>query len=261
MRGEGGEAWCSPANVFLLSNASPRKIPPTTALAEAELLNRYNTHGPSFIADLNGLFSGFLIDTRRRRVLLFNDRYGSERLYLAERAEQCTSRAKRKRFFEPFPNCVHRRRRRRTVSPLRKHVERAHAVPRHPRTSWRNAPEHRARHREEPPTLFRPRILGGADPLDEAEFESEFREAFLRALPGYFTSDVPIGISITGGLDTRMILACMPPSPELRSATRLAGRHTRRSMHESAPGSHMPRGLIIICCGSVWTSLQPSADT
>src|SRR4029077_13673958 len=52
--------------------------------------------------------------------------------------------------------------------------------------------------------------------LDEREFEAQFRETFLRTLPGYFTSDVPVGISITGGLDTRMIVACMPdvaPAP------------------------------------------------
>ena len=34
-----------------------------------------------FVAGLNGLFSGLLIDRARRHVLLFNDRYGSERIY------------------------------------------------------------------------------------------------------------------------------------------------------------------------------------
>ncbi len=47
--------------------------------------------------------------------------------------------------------------------------------------------------------------------LDELTFESEFREAFVQALPQYLRSDEAIGISLTGGLDTRMILACMPP--------------------------------------------------
>ena len=50
---------------------------------------------------------------------------------------------------------------------------------------------------------FVPESWEAQPPLDEAAFESQFREAFLRALPGYFSSDVPIGISITGGLDTQ----------------------------------------------------------
>ena len=57
---------------------------------------------------------------------------------------------------------------------------------------------------------FVPESWEAQTPLGEAEFESEFGEAFVRALPAYLSSDVPIGISITGGLDTRMILACMP---------------------------------------------------
>ena len=34
------------------------------------------------MAELNGLFSGLLIDRRRARALLFNDRYGVERVYV-----------------------------------------------------------------------------------------------------------------------------------------------------------------------------------
>ena len=34
------------------------------------------------MVELNGLFSGLLIDRRRRRAFLFNDRYGVERVYV-----------------------------------------------------------------------------------------------------------------------------------------------------------------------------------
>ena len=38
----------------------------------------------SFFAQLNGLFSGLLIDKRRNVAFLFNDRYGMERIYWHE---------------------------------------------------------------------------------------------------------------------------------------------------------------------------------
>jgi asparagine synthase (glutamine-hydrolysing) len=45
-------------------------------------------------------------------------------------------------------------------------------------------------------------------------FESEFQETFKRILPCYFESGSKIGISLTGGLDTRMIMACRPKAAE-----------------------------------------------
>ena len=43
-----------------------------------ELLHLYDDQGDSFVAQLNRLFRGLLIDRRRKRALLFNDRYGIE---------------------------------------------------------------------------------------------------------------------------------------------------------------------------------------
>src|SRR6266403_3952712 len=41
----------------------------------------YEDEGEQFIDKLNGLFSGLLVDQRRGKAFLFNDRYGSERIY------------------------------------------------------------------------------------------------------------------------------------------------------------------------------------
>jgi asparagine synthase (glutamine-hydrolysing) len=46
--------------------------------------------------------------------------------------------------------------------------------------------------------------------MTEEAFESKFEETFKRILPGYFGSESNIGVSLTGGLDTRMIMACLP---------------------------------------------------
>jgi len=48
------------------------------------LISLYERLGAPFVEKLNGLFSGLLIDKRRRRAFLFNDRYGIERIYCCE---------------------------------------------------------------------------------------------------------------------------------------------------------------------------------
>src|SRR5215831_11217410 len=45
------------------------------------LIHLYEEEGDRFFEKLNGLFSGVLIDKRRNQAFLFNDRYGSERIY------------------------------------------------------------------------------------------------------------------------------------------------------------------------------------
>ena len=47
----------------------------------------YEELGEKIFATLNGLFSGLLIDTRQKKVFLFNDRYGMERIYWHETAD------------------------------------------------------------------------------------------------------------------------------------------------------------------------------
>ncbi len=51
------------------------------------LLRLYDRFGEDWVAELNGLFSGLLIDRRRGRAWLFNDRYGLEHIYVHETHE------------------------------------------------------------------------------------------------------------------------------------------------------------------------------
>src|SRR5450432_2291520 len=48
------------------------------------LIQLYEQSGQKFFEKLNGLFSGLLIDRRQNKVFLFNDRYGSQRIYFHE---------------------------------------------------------------------------------------------------------------------------------------------------------------------------------
>ena len=183
----------------------------TTASTGKDLLELYHAHGPSFIADLNGLFSGLLIDPLHQRRWSSTIAMAASVSIMPRRMERRTSPAKQRRFCAFFPNCE-----RSTTKVSSQFLSYGSTL--NGRTLFRGI------HALPGGTLlimergivrsqrryFVPESWEGQTLLGEAEFESQFREAFLRALPAYFSSDVPIGISITGGLDTRMILACMP---------------------------------------------------
>jgi asparagine synthase (glutamine-hydrolysing) len=49
--------------------------------------------------------------------------------------------------------------------------------------------------------------------LDPETYYQELRSVFTRNLPRYFDGSQPIGMSLTGGLDSRIILACRKPTP------------------------------------------------
>ncbi len=46
--------------------------------------------------------------------------------------------------------------------------------------------------------------------LAAPDFDREFQDTFRKILPRYVDGGADLGISLTGGLDTRMIMACLP---------------------------------------------------
>ena len=60
--------------------------------------------------------------------------------------------------------------------------------------------------------------------LDSETYYQELKEVFSRNLPRYFDGREAVGISLTGGLDTRMIMAWLNTAPPNRfPRTLLAG--------------------------------------
>ena len=68
-------------------------------------------------------------------------------------------------------------------------------------------------HCESKNTYFTPSEWEAQELLSEEAYYEELRSTLLRRLPYYFTGSQRLGIAMTGGLDTRVILACHPPSP------------------------------------------------
>jgi asparagine synthase (glutamine-hydrolysing) len=172
----------------------------------------YEEEGDAFFAKLNGLFSGMLIDKRRKRAFLFNDRYGMERIYWHETKDAIYFASEAKALLRILPKlrqfddegvtqylafgCTLEWR------TLFKDIQ---LLPGGSVWSFENGKCHKRKY-------FSP-DKWEAQPLLTAErFESEFQETFKRILPRYFESESKIGVSLTGGLDTRMIMACRPDS-------------------------------------------------
>ena len=169
---------------------------------------------PSFPAGLNGRFHGLLVDQNRETAVLFNDRYGMHRIYYHQSKDAFYFSAEAKailavrpglrsmdsRGFGEFVACG-------AVFENRTLFEGIHVLP--PASAWvfRNGSL------EKKGGYFHPREWEEQETLDPESYYRELRETFARNLPRYFAGRERIGMSLTGGLDTRMILACRKPDP------------------------------------------------
>ena len=69
-------------------------------------------------------------------------------------------------------------------------------------------------HCEQKCSYFHPREWEEQETLDPESYYRELREVFSRNLPRYFNGPERIAMSLTGGLDTRMIMAWQKFQPE-----------------------------------------------
>lgn len=168
----------------------------------------------AFPASLNGRFQGLLADGAQGSALLFNDRYGMHRLYYHESEEAFYFSAEAKallavcpelRALDPqglgeFLSCG-------CVMQNRTLFQGIHLLPAGASWSFRDAAV------TERTTYFEERLWEQEGSLSPDEYYREIRGAFSKILPRYFQGPERIGMSLTGGLDTRVIMAWRQPNP------------------------------------------------
>lgn len=175
-----------------------------------QMIKLYQSEGAAFVNRLNGLFCGLLVDQSRRRAFLFNDRYGIQRIYFHEKNGDFYFASEAKALLRILP-----KQRQFDDEALADFLtfgctldwktlfQGIQIMPGGSLWSFEGGKCRKDRY-------FTPDMWESQPPLPPAEFENRFQETFKRILPRYFASPSKIGIALTGGLDTRMIMACRP---------------------------------------------------
>jgi asparagine synthase (glutamine-hydrolysing) len=179
----------------------------------AYLVHRYEDER-DFPRELNGRFHGLAVDRHRGLALLFNDRYGLQRLYYHEANDAVYFASEAKAILKVRPElrsiddrglaefitcgCVLENR---TLFPG------IYALP--PGAAWvfRNGSL------ESKGSYFNPTEWEQQEPLQAEEYYQQLRGVFVRNLPRYFNGKERAGVSLTGGLDTRIIMAWHKAEP------------------------------------------------
>jgi asparagine synthase (glutamine-hydrolysing) len=177
---------------------------------EPDIAALYQQASSNFGEGLNGLFSMLLVDQARGRVLLMNDRYGMERLYVHETQDALYFSSEVKPLLAVLPGLrafddrgvahflafgsTH------SSALLYRGVELLEGG-----TRWTFTHRHRQKQRYFVPSSWETQSV-----LDAATFGEAFESTFARVLPRYVGDGARLGISLTGGLDTRMIMSCLP---------------------------------------------------
>lgn len=165
------------------------------------------------VAELNGLFAGLWVDRVTGVAWLFNDRYGSERLYLFEKDGATYFASEAKALLSVVPELrnfdeVGVAQFLAFGSTLQGHTlfRGLRLAPGGSLLRWRQgSPIEKRRY-------FAPSQWESLEPLSAEAFQQRLNETFSKILPSYLEEHRSVGLSLTGGLDTRMIAACLPRS-------------------------------------------------
>jgi asparagine synthase (glutamine-hydrolysing) len=178
------------------------------------LVHLYEENGIDFLQDLNGWFSGILVDIQAEKVFLFNDRYGMQRIFYYEDSNAFYFASEAKALLKVCPelreidmkglgeflSCN-------SVLENRTLFKNIFLLP--GASAWEFKPDGSL----DKGCYFNPDIWENQPWLEKEFFYGRLKDTFAKVLPRYFRTNQQIGISLTGGLDTRVIMANMKMPP------------------------------------------------
>lgn len=178
------------------------------------LVHLYEELGAKFFEAVNGVFSGLLIDFKQKRAMLFNDRYGLGRIYYHQGKDGFYFASEAKAILKVRPEL-------RTISAQgfgeyiacgcvlqdRTLFPEIFLLP--PGSVWTFDFSGSLQKRK----YFDQSAWENQKPVSSEQYYEELRETFTRILPRYFFDLDRMAMSLTGGLDSRLIMACaaIPP--------------------------------------------------
>lgn len=189
--------------------------------SQAAFILRLAARDKHFVSRLNGLFHGLLADPITASVELFNDRYGMHRLCYHESEGAFYFAAEAKAILAARPDL-------RVPSPQGLGEFLACSCVLENRTIFKDIAVIPAASRwifrdgalKQKEIYFDPKEWEEQEPLDSESFYQGLRESIAKSLPDYFGGPQQTGIALTGGMDTRVIMAqCMPGAGSLPTYT------------------------------------------
>lgn len=175
------------------------------------LVHWYEEAGLKFLEQLNGMFCGVLVDLRSRTVVVFNDRFGMNRIYWhqSERGFHFASEAKS--LLKVLPET-----RQFDLASLGEFVSGGCVLQNRTLFSgirlmpggsaWVFAADGSVKKN----SYFDPHVWENQPTLSAEEYYETLKATWTRLLPRYFAGREASALSLTGGVDSRMILACAP---------------------------------------------------
>ncbi|MBV8485315.1 MAG: hypothetical protein JO077_20920 [Verrucomicrobia bacterium] len=175
------------------------------------LVHLYEKLGRKFLEEMNGWFSGIIVDLREKQAVLFNDRFGVGRVCYHEDRDGFYFSSEAKSLLKVLPrlraldvrslgevmSCG-------TVLQNRTLFSGISLLPAGSAWSfWKTSGVRKE-------VYFRPGVWEELPKLTDAEYYEQLKETWKRVLPNYFPGSERSGLSLTGGVDSRMILAWAP---------------------------------------------------
>src|SRR6516164_11373033 len=190
------------------------------------LVHLYEDLGLKVLDRMNGWFSGLIVDLREEQAFLFNDRYGIGRICYHEHEGKFYFSSEAKSLLKVLPHlrsldlkslgelfsCG-------SVLQNRTLFSGISLLPGGSVWSFsKSQPTRKERY-------FEPRLWEELPALSEADYYEQLKETWKRILPRYFPVNESTGLALTGGVDSRMILAWAPRPPGALPCYTFSGRY------------------------------------
>jgi asparagine synthase (glutamine-hydrolysing) len=190
------------------------------------LVHLYEELGLKFLEQINGWFSGLIVDLRENRIVLFNDRFGVGRICYHETEDGFYFSSEAKSLLNVLPHlrsldlkslgevfsCG-------SVLQNRTLFSGVSLLPGGSVWSFsKSQPATKG-------TYFDPEAWEKQPSLGEADYYEQLKQTWQRILPRYLPGGERAGLSLTGGVDSRMILAWAPRQPGELPCYTFSGRY------------------------------------
>lgn len=190
------------------------------------LVHLYEEQGEAFVERLNGTFAGVVVDRRCGRACLFNDRHGLSRIYYFQASDALWFASEAKALLRVHPEL-------RQFDPQsmaeffgcgcalqgRSLFKDVALLP--PASLWSWACDQPARRS----TYFSVHSWEEQPSLPPREYSRQFAEMLAAIIPRYFAGRQPVAVSVTGGLDSRLVAAWGPRRPFLTPCYTFSGMY------------------------------------